>query len=437
MRGTIMMKQNLRGMTALILILMLPVAGASAEEKFFSLEDAFQAALTTSEYVQVSQESIAQSQSRIDQALTYLYPRVVAQSAYTRYDDTLPPGGGPVIFQPQGQLRAALVLTQPLYTGGRTFAALRTTERMLEVSKKGLTVAQQNVMIMVAEAYYGVIKAQKSIEISRHSLERIEHHKKVTEQEAATRRTKAGMSALLRANSLVTQAKINLVRAEDGLTIAREKLNMLTKLPTDVQLSEPQPVVLPDKELAQLKSIALATREDYASSKLSQNIASENITIVRGGHYPQVYAETGMTYVTSSPATMLDATSYYAGLRLQIPIFEGGLMKSEVSEAKSKLRQAELATNALKRSIESEVHEAFVNFQTISSVLETAKLQLSYAKDNFVAVEGLFAEGLVPSLSIIDAEQALSFSERELMNATYDQQLALIRLKKSIGALNK
>ena len=102
----------------------------------------------------------------------------------------------------------------------------------------------------------------------------------------------------------------------------------------------------------------------------------------------------------------MDATTYYGGLRLQIPIFEGGLMKAEVSEARSKVRQAELSTDFLRKSIESDVLEAYMDLQTVSSVLEAAKLQSGYARDNFIAVEGLFSEGLVTSLSLIDAEQA-------------------------------
>ena len=78
-----------------------------------------------------------------------------------------------------------------------------------------------------------------------------------------------------------------------------------------------------------------------------------------------------------------------------------------------------------------------MNLQTVSSVLEAAKLQMEYARDNFIAVEGLYSEGLVSSLSLIDAEQALSMAERELMNAAYDRQLAILRLKKSIGTLGK
>ncbi|MCK9419535.1 MAG: TolC family protein [Nitrospirae bacterium] len=422
---------------ALLMTLLLSATVALAGERSYTLEDAYEAALGTNESMKIVEEDVVQSDSRVDQAGTYRYPRLYGQAAYTKYNETLPPGGGPVIFQPDEQFRAGLIMTQPLYTGGRTLAALRTAEQMREASRSGLSVAKQDILIKVSEAYYGVLKAQKAIDISQRSLERMERHQQVTEREAATRKTKANASALLRAKSLVSQARISLVRSRDGLMIARDKLNLLTKLPVDAVFLEPQTLYPPEEDLARLQESALRNRDDYAGAKLNRSIAAENVTIVRGGHYPQVYAEAGLTYLESQPVTAMDATSYYGGLRLTIPLFEGGLMKAEVADAKSKQRQADLSADFLRTSIASEVHEAFVNLQTIGSVIDNAKLQVEYARDNFDVVEGLFAEGLAPSLSIIDAEQALTFAERELVNATYDRQVAILRLKKSIGMMGK
>lgn len=429
------MKSMQVAVTALLLILF--VSTVFGEDRVYTLEDAYNFALGTNEQIKIAEESVVQSESVVDQAGTYLYPRLVGQAGYTRYTETLPPGGGSFIFQPTNQYSAALILTQPLYTGGRTLAALRTAKKMQEASTSGLSAAKQDILIRVTEVYYGVLKAQKAIEISSSSLERMERHKQVTAREASTRKTKSNVSALLRANTLVSQARINLVRARDGLTVAREKLKLISNLPVDAVIVEPRPLDPPDEGLDSLKETALKNRDDYAGSKLNQSIAAENVTIVKGGHSAQIYAEMGAKYLDSEPSTFADATSYYGGLRLQVPIFEGGLGKAEVSEARSKKRQAELATDLLRRSIESEVHEAYVNLQTITSVLESAKLQRGYASDNFDAVEGLFAEGLAPSLSIIDAEQALTYAERELVNATYDRQLAILRLKKSIGLMGK
>jgi outer membrane protein len=411
-----------------------------AADTVYTIEDAYQAALGTNELIKIAEEGLLQSENRVDQAWTYLYPRLVAQSAYTVYNDTLPktlPATGGAYFQPTEQFRAALILTQPLYTGGRTFAALRTAQKMNDASKSSLSVAKQDVLIRVSEAYYGVLKAQRSVVISQQSLERMERSRKVTERVAATRGTKANSSALLRVNMLVSQARISLIRAQDGIRVAKDKLSLFTKLPPDAVLAEPRPQDRPTLSLDDLKVSALKNRDDYAASNQSRNIAAEYVTIVKGAHYPQLYAEAGLQYLGSQPNTPMDATTYYGGLRLQIPIFEGGLMKAEVSEARSKVRQAELSTDFLRQSIVSDVFEAYMGLQTVTSVLEAAKLQMEYASDNFAAVEGLYSEGLVSSLSLIDAEQGLSMAERELMNASYDQQLAILRLQKSIGTLGK
>lgn len=423
-----------------IIILILFAAGvqdAAGETAVITLQDSYDAALKSYEGVKISEESVVQAESKVDQAWTYIYPRLTAFGAYTRYNETLPPNGGAFLFQPLGQTQASLVLTQPLYTGGRTLAALRAAQTMRESSRSDLSSTKQSIMLGVAEAYYAVIRAQKQVEVSKDSVERMERHKKVTEHEARTRKTKTNVSALLRANTLVDQARIGLIRAGDGLRIARQKLNLLTGLPDDLPLADPPALSMPEGTVRALQDTALTSRDDLTSSKLNTQVAKEFVTITAGGHRPQVYAEAGMTYVDSSPATMIDATTYYGGLRIQIPIFEGGLEKAEVSEARSKQRQAELASVLLKRSIGNEVQEAYINCQTVNAVLETAKVQHGYAKSNFDTVESLFSEGLVPSLSLIDAQQALSLVEFELVAATYEQQLAILRLQNKMGLLGK
>jgi outer membrane protein len=427
---------NIRSIIMLILFVA-SVRVAAAETAVISLQDAYEAALKTYEGVKISEEGLVQADSRVDQAWSYIYPRLTAFGSYTRFNETLPPNGGTFLFQPLGQTQASLVLTQPLYTGGRTLAALRAAKTMRDSSRSDYTTVRQNTLMSVSEAYYAVIRAGKIVDVSRDSLERMERHKKVTEREAATRKTKANVSALLRANTLVNQARINLLTAEDRQKIARQNLNMLTKLPAESSLVDPPAVTAPEGTLAALQESALRNRDDLTSSKLNTQVAKEFVTITAGGHYPQVYAEAGMRYQDSSPTTIVDATTYYGGVRIQIPIFEGGLMKAEVSEARSKQRQAELSSVLLKRTIENEVQDAYINCQTVNAILETAKVQNGYARTNFDTVESLFSEGLLPSLSLIDAQQALSLSDLELVTATYEQQLAILRLQDRMGLLGK
>lgn len=425
---------NMRKLS-ITLALWLTATIVSAEDRVYTLQDAYDAAMSSYEAVRISEEGVSQADSRVDQAWTYLYPRITANGAYTRYNEVLPPGGGAFIFQPEDQVQASLVLTQPLYTGGRTLAALRAAEGMQRSSRNDLTTQKQAILTNVAEAYYGVIAAQHVVESSRDSLERMERHKRVTEREAATRKSKANASALLRANSLVSQARILVVRSEDRLTVARQRLSLLTRLPQDGRFAEPAMLPAEKTSLQEMQQAALDNRRDLKSAEENSRIAKEFVTITKGAHYPQVYAEGGVRYQDSDPKTGLDATTYYGGIRVQVPIFEGGLMRYEIAEARSKVRQAEYAAELLRRSIASEVQEAFVNYRSLTAVLETAQEQYQFARDNFDTIEQLFSDGLVSSLSLIDAQQALQMAEQQLINARFEQQVAIIRLQRAQGLL--
>ena len=259
--------------TALIFLLL--VTTASADNRVYTIREAYDAALKSNETLQLAEENMLQVDSKVDQAWTFLYPRVTANAAYTQFNEILPPGGGAFIFQPLGQTNASLILTQPLYTGGRTLAALRAAKTLRESGKSDFLSTKQAVMLSVAEAYFGVLKAQKLVEVSRSALMRMERHKKVTEREAFTRKSKMNVSALLRANTLVNQARIALVRAEDGLKITRQKLSLLTNLPDDLAVSEPTPLPAPQGILETMRETALRNRDDYASAQLNQQFRHE------------------------------------------------------------------------------------------------------------------------------------------------------------------
>lgn len=405
-------------------------------ERVYTLEDAYSAALSFNESVKISEEGLVQAESRVDQAFSYVYPRITGQAGYTHYNEVLPPDNS-FVFQPLEEVRAKLVLTQPIYTGGRTFAAYRLAKTLREAGRYGLESVKQETIMNVSEAYYAVLKASRLVEVSRDSLRRMERHRVVTEREAMTRRTKANQSALLRANTLVSQASIILTRAEDELRIAKRRLSFLTGLPEDAALAEPAPSAVPSDDIGLLTTLALENRGEYAAVRMNRAAALENITIVKGAHYPQASFEGSIQYLASDPDTMMDGTNYYGGLRLQIPIFEGGLMRAEAAEAKSKLRQAELQEALIRRSIETEVYEAWVRLKTTDSVLQASQSQYEDAQRNFRNIEALFSDGIASSLSLIDAQQALFIAEREYVNALYDRQLAVLRLMRSVGLLGR
>ena len=118
-----------------------------------------------------------------------------------------------------------------------------------------------------------------------------------------------------------------------------------------------------------------------------------------------------------------------------MPIFEGGLKFAQVGEAKSKLREAELARLSLVRDIEIQVREAYNNVQALSLVIDSFTSQLSFASENYDMVFKQFTYGILDNMDVIDADATLVEAELGLMNANYDHQLGILELKRSAGVL--
>jgi outer membrane protein TolC len=72
-----------RSITALLMIMSFSTT-ASGESAAITLQGAYDASLASYEEVKISEENVVQAESKIDQAWTYIYPRLTACGSYTR-----------------------------------------------------------------------------------------------------------------------------------------------------------------------------------------------------------------------------------------------------------------------------------------------------------------------------------------------------------------
>ena len=82
-----------------------------------------------------------------------------------------------------------------------------------------------------------------------------------------------------------------------------------------------------------------------------------------------------------------------------------------------------------------EVKNAYLDYMTESRNLKSYQDQLVYAGDNYKLVSRQFDVGLASSVDYIDANTLFLTSERQVSEAYYNYQLAIVRLKKAMGRL--
>ncbi|MDO8426273.1 MAG: TolC family protein, partial [Deltaproteobacteria bacterium] len=144
-----------------------------------TLADAYRIALENNEVVKIAGEGVAQAGINLDKATSRILPNVTAEGSYTKYSE--PKTSGTLAVQPDDSSRADLRVTQPLYSGGREWSTRRQAKILIEKSKEGLESTKQNVIRATARAYFGVLKAEKDVEIKRAALIRASERKNVAQ----------------------------------------------------------------------------------------------------------------------------------------------------------------------------------------------------------------------------------------------------------------
>lgn len=110
---------------------------------------------------------------------------------------------------------------------------------------------------------------------------------------------------------------------------------------------------------------------------------------------------------------------------------------AEYKEAVAKERQARLAFDDLKKSVDIELKSACLNLETLKGSLKFLEDQQTFARDNYNAVMKQFENGLATSLDVMDANTLLLTADRDLTKALYNYQIAYLMVKKSSGSLLK
>ena len=151
---------------------------------------------------------------------------------------------------------------------------------------------------------------------------------------------------------------------------------------------------------------------------------------------PTIKLRGAYSYRDQTPeATFLLNDSLYGGVTINVPIFEGGLRRAELGEARSRLRAAELSRLNHRRDIELQVRSAYNDLSSSASVIESFERRLSFAGENYEMVFKQFSYGLASNVELVDAGATLVSAEMGLMKARYDYQLSLLVLKSATGVL--
>ena len=186
--------------------------------------------------------------------------------------------------------------------------------------------------------------------------------------------------------------------------------------------------------------VEAAERDNFVvqAQQAAAEAAGKAVEINRAGHYPtlDVVANYGQNNGPGqSGLGEIDTTTRQVGLQLNIPIFQGGAVNSRTREAIAR-RDAELATlDKEKRNSALGARQSYlgvVNGLAEIRALEAALVSsLSSLESNRLGYE----VGVRINIDVLNAENQVYVTRRDLARARFNTLLAQLKLKASVGSL--
>ena len=408
----------------------------------YSLDNLYRIALERSRTIKIAEDDLYISAREKDKALATLLPTLSAFGKHTRYTEEKT--NNDFILQPEYTNEWGFRLDQSFSVSGRELTAYNMAKIGIIKSETGLDAVKAEYLIDVASSYYDTLKSKKALEIAGVNVKRLTKHR-----DAARKRLEVGevtKTVLLRAEAELSGALSNLIKAENYLKLARTILAERVGITSDFELindhnSTDTGVVIAGcaiSDLDCLKNMALSAKQELRALSIERDIAEQKVKFSKGSYWPTLSIE-GVYYKSKDdPETAFVLRErIYGGIQLDFPFFEGGLRRAEVREAKAELRQIDAHIINMKKETKIKVEKYGLEYITLSAMLSQIKAEVTYATDNYNAVTKQFQYGLADSIDVIDANSLLITSESKLANAEYDQQLAILKLRRATGTFLK
>lgn len=369
------------------------------------------------------------------QARALLLPEVSA-GAGGAYQQTRSTRGG--VAYSGGRGVWDLALTQPLFDWSRwqNFEQSKLIVADVEVQ---LQQAYQDLLLRVADAYFNVLYAQDTL-----SATEAEKAAVAGQLESAKRNFELGNATIT--DTYEAQARYDLVvaqelRLQNDLDVRRDELakiigtppGALAELPQGVQLPAPQPA-----RVADWSTQAEASSLDVLRAQLLTRIAGREIQIAKSGHYPtlNLRATSGSAsdavMRNGAPGKPIDSS---IGVVLSIPLYSGGGVSSQVTEKVQLEQKARYDFEAARRQA---VQAARQYYTGVTSGLARIQALEAGEKSSRAAVEANrtgYEVGVRINLDVLNAQQQLYATQRDLALARYSTVLAGLRLKATSGIL--
>jgi outer membrane protein len=407
-----------------------------------TLEESIEIALEKNPTLKGAQGAIKEAKYRRLGAVSDFLPQVDTQYSYTWLDEaptfSLPPAVPEMQVGSRDFYTWQSTVTQPVFTGGALINSFLLADLGVDTARVEFERTKLDLILNVKEAYYGVLTAEKGVEVGEQTVEQLESN-----LEMAQAFFDVGMTAkndLLQVEVSMAQARQYLIAAQNGLEVARAVFNTLLRrgINEDVNLVEVLEYVPMVVDVDRLTEEAFQERPELKAAGLGVKSAKRGVGLAVSGLFPQAsivfnYERQGDDYRVNGSRFEPDPDSWSVMGVARWKVWDWGKTVWGVGESKAKVFQAKCALEELMDGVRLDVKRAALSVLEAEENIQVAETAVSQAEENFRINEERYKGQVATSTDVLDALTLLVQAKTNYYRALSGYNIAKARLARATG----
>lgn len=335
-------------------------------------------------------------------------------------------------------------LTQPIFNWA-AWENIKQADASVAQAQAQFIAAQQDLIVRTATAYFNVITARDTLAADHAASAANEK-----QLDQAKAKYQVGMSAVTdvqNAQAAYDQSVATEIAAQQQVINAEESLRAITGEPAGI-LQEPvtgMPLRTPDPDNAQ-KWVATALKQNpnLMAAQAAVAVAASTVSIKRSGHYPTLNLVLSHNKNNNAQVSALqglevgsfqDITGNTAMLQLNVPIFSGGGVSAQVTQAQ---RQYDAAQDQVELATRQTVQQTRTSYLGVLTGISQVRALQQSVKSNETSLQAMETGMQVGTRTIVDvllARQNLVTAQTNYAQSRDNYLTSVLQLKQAAGIL--
>jgi outer membrane protein len=429
---------------SVVVALMLVARTAAADEPAplaLSIEQALGRVDGATETLAAAHEELARVRGQIDVIKSARLPQANANASYQRLISSEYGGLSIGPFGQANSWRVGLSVTQSLYDGGRTRAALTSARNGIRTGTLAITSQRTAVVFEVAQAYWDAALAVREVEIGGVALASAEET--LAQMQLAFANQSAAefdvvRSEVTRDNQRTALIQLNAQREVAMLQLARlvgADLSQPIELTSRLEIDDDASIAAAAKDAAQLAPNQAAIVIEQAELAVSTEEAA--LAAIKADRMPQINASTDIGIV-DYPSGFLPFNTdwrlnWTVGVAMSVSLFDGFRHRSNIANARRAVVAAKARLVDVKERAAVSARSSTAALSAASATWQASQRTVTQAERAYQIAELRFAQGASTHLELVDARLQVQQAQHNRARSARDVRVAKLRIELLAG----